>query len=61
MPKFKVFIEKKETFYAIIEADSADSAEEKADNYYDNFDWSEVNGSQNSEILFGETDEETDE
>ena len=60
MPKFKVFIERTETFYAIIEADSAEKAEEAADNYYDNFDWSEVNGSQNSEILFGEA-KETDE
>ena len=39
MPKFKVFAERKETLCAIIEADSAEEAEEYADEYYSDCDW----------------------
>lgn len=60
MKKFKVFAERTEILYVIIEADSAEEAEELADKDYYDYDWSEINGSQYSEILFGEA-EETDE
>ena len=61
MPKFKVFAERTETLCAIIEADSEEEAEELADKNYSDYDWSEVNGSLNTEILYGETEENDDE
>ena len=61
MPKFKVYAERTETLCAIIEADSAEEAEELADKDYDNFDWSDVDGSMSTEILFGDAEEEDDE
>ena len=61
MPKFKVFAERKETLCAIIEADSAEEAEEYADEYYYDCDWSDVDGSMSTEILFGDAEEEEDE
>ena len=38
MPKFKVFAERTETLCAIIEADSAEEAEELADKDYSDYD-----------------------
>ena len=61
MPKFKVFAERTETLCAIIEADSAEEAEELADKDYSNYDWSDVDGSMSTEILFGDAEEEDDE
>lgn len=61
MPKFKVFAERTESLCAIIEADSAEEAEELADKDYDNFDWSDVDGSMSTEILYGDTEEKEDE
>lgn len=61
MPKFKVFAERTETLYAIIEADSAEEAEELADKDYSDYDWSDCDGSMSTEILFGDAAEETDE
>lgn len=61
MPKFKVYAERTETLCAIIEADSAEDAEELADKNYSDYSWSNVDGSLSTEILIGETDEEKDE
>ena len=61
MPKFKVFAERTETLCAIIEADSAEEAEELADKDYSNYDWSDVDGSMSTEIFFGDTEEKEDE
>ena len=61
MQKFKVFAERTETLCAIIEADSEEEAEELADKNYSDYDWSEVNGSLNTEILYGDTEENDDE
>ena len=61
MPKFKVFAERTETLCAIIEADSAEEAEELADKNYSDYDWSDVDGSMSTEIFFGDTEEEDDE
>ena len=61
MKKFKVYAERTETLCAIIEADSAEEAEELADKDYDNFDWSDVDGSMSTEILFGDAKEKEDE
>ena len=61
MPKFKVFAERTETLCAIIEADSEEEAEELADKNYSDYDWSEVDGSLNTEILYGDTEENDDE
>ena len=61
MKKFKVFAERTETLCAIIEADSVEEAEELADKDYDNFDWSDVDGSMSTEILFGDAKEKEDE
>lgn len=60
MPKFKVYAERTETIYTIIEADSAEDAEELADKDYSNYYWSDC-GLLNTEILFGDTEEEDDE
>ena len=61
MPKFKVFAERTETLCAIIEADSAEEAEKYADENYTDCDWSDVDGSMSTEILFGDAEEEDDE
>ena len=61
MKKFKVFAERTESLCAIIEADSAEEAEKYADEYYSDCDWSDVDGSMSTEILFGDTEEEDDE
>ena len=61
MQKFKVYAERTETLCAIIEADSVEEAEELADKDYDNFDWSDVDGSMSTEILFGDAKEKEDE
>ena len=61
MKKFKVFAERTETLCAIIEADSAEEAEKYADEYYSDCDWSDVDGSMSTEILFGYAEEEKDE
>ena len=61
MPKFKVFAERTESLCAIIEADSAEEAEKYADEHYSDCDWSDVDGSMSTEILFGDTEEEDDE
>lgn len=57
MKKFKVFAERTETLCAIIEADSAEDAEELANKYYSNYYWSDC-GLLNTEILFGNAEEE---
>ena len=61
MPKFRVYAERTETLCAIIEADSIEEAEELADKDYSDYDWSDVDGSLNTEILFEEAEEEDDE
>ena len=61
MPKFKVFAKRTETLCAIIEADSAEEAEDYADENYTDCDWSDVDGSMSTEIFFGDTEEEEDE
>ena len=61
MKKFKVYALRTETLCAVIKADSAEEAEEAADKYYSNFDWSDVDGSMSTEILFGDAEEEDDE
>ena len=57
MKKFKVFAERTETLCAIIEADSAEEAEELADEHYSDYEWSDVDGSMSTEILFGDAEE----
>ena len=61
MKKFKVYAERTETLCAIIEADSAEEAEELADKDYSDYDWSDVDGSMSTEILYGDTEEKEDE
>lgn len=61
MPKFKVYAVKTEILCAIIEADSAEEAEELADQNYSYYDWSDVDGSMSTEILFDDAEEEDDE
>lgn len=61
MPKFRVYAKRTEVICATIEADSAEDAEEYADEYYSDCDWSDVDGSMSTEILLGDTEEEDDE
>lgn len=61
MPKFKVYAVRTETICAIIEADDEEEAEILADENYEDYSWSDVDGSLNTEILFGDTEEEEDE
>lgn len=60
MPKFKVYAERTETLCAIIEADSAEKAEEYADENYTDCDWSDCDGSLSTSILFGDAEEDED-
>jgi hypothetical protein len=55
--KFKVFYERKETLYAVIEAKTAEEAEELANTNYSDYDWSECDGALGGEILIGETED----
>jgi hypothetical protein len=57
MATFRVFYERSETEYADIEANSAEEAEELAEDSYSDQDWSYVDGSMNATILTGETEE----
>lgn len=61
MPKFKVYAVKTETICAIIEADDEEEAEILADESYEDYSWSDVDGSLNTEILFGDTEEQEEE
>lgn len=58
MPKFKVYAVRTETICAIIEADDEEEAEILADENYEDYSWSDVDGSLNTEILFGEAEED---
>lgn len=51
MPKFKVFAERVETLYTIVEADSWEDAEEIADTSFDKYQWNEVDGSMTTAVL----------
>ncbi len=44
MKKFKVFAERTEQLYAIVEAETEQEAIELADVNYSNYDWSECDG-----------------
>ena len=57
MKQFKVFYERTETLYAIVEAETAEEAEELADTNYSDYDWSECDGALGGEILIGETED----
>lgn len=57
MPKYQVYSEHKETFYAIVEADSLEDAEELADINYLDYDWNKCDNSLQINVLFGETNE----
>lgn len=61
MPKYKVFYQRVEIEEAIIEAESAEKAEELADNNYSDYSWSACDGTLSGEILDGETEEVEDE
>ena len=56
MKQYKVFYESREIKYAIIEADSAEEAEELADTNFSDYDWDYCDGTLNGEILVGETE-----
>ena len=60
MKQFKVYHERRECEYAIIEANSAEEAEELADSNYSDYNWSYCDGSMNGEILIDETEEYND-
>ena len=51
MPKFKVYAERVETLCTIVEAVSWEDAEEKADTYFDKYQWNEVDGSMTTSVL----------
>ena len=56
MAKYKVFYERREVEYAIIEANSAEEAEELADTDYSSYDWKHCDGTMDGEILVGESE-----
>ena len=56
MKQYKVFYESRETKYAIIEAHSAEEAEELADTNFGEYQWEYCDGSLNGEILIDETE-----
>lgn len=51
--KFKAFYKRTETLYAVIEAETADEAEELADTNFSDYDWNYCDGDLNGEILVG--------
>lgn len=57
MATFRVFYERSEIEYADIEANSAEEAEELAESEYSDYDWSYVDGSMDTNLLIGETEE----
>lgn len=56
MKQYKVFYESREVQYAIIEANSAEEAEELADTNFGEYQWEYYNRSLNGEILIDETE-----
>ena len=60
MAKYRVYHERTEVEYAIIEADSAEEAETLADLAYSNYDWKDCDGPMIGSILIGETIKELD-
>lgn len=61
MKKFKVYYERRECEYIIIEARSAEEAEELADINYSDYNWNDCDGTMEGEILIGATEELKDE
>jgi len=57
MATFRVFYERTKTEYADIKADSAEEAEEFAEENYSDQDWSYVDGSMDKSLLIGATEE----
>jgi hypothetical protein len=57
MATFRVFCERTEIEYADIKANSADEAEELAEDEYSDQNWNYVGGSVSTSILIGETEE----
>ena len=57
MATFRVFYERSETEYADIEANSAKEAEELAEEDYSDQDWNYVDGTMDTNLLIGETEE----
>lgn len=57
MAIFRVFYKRTETEYADIEADSAEEAEELVEEDYSDQDWSYVDGSMDTSLLIGATEE----
>ena len=57
MKTFRVLSVHREYKVAFIEAETAESAENLADDNYDSYDWDEV-GELEAEICFGDTEEE---
>lgn len=53
MPKFKVYAERTESYCTIIEAETEEEAEKLADENYSDYNWSDVDGTLNTEICFG--------
>ena len=56
MKQYKVFYESREVKYAIIEAHSAEEAEELAYTNFGEYQWEYCDGSLNGEILIDETE-----
>ena len=61
MNKYKVFYEQRDLRYAIVKADSAEEAEELADINFNEYDWHYTTINSSGEILYGDTQEQTDE
>jgi hypothetical protein len=57
MKQFKVFYERTEILYTVVEAETAEEAEELADTNYSDYDWFEYDGTLRGEILIGETED----
>lgn len=60
MAKYKIFYERREVEYAIVEANSAKEAEELADTDYSSYDWEYCDGTMDGEVLVGESEDYLD-
>lgn len=61
MKEYKVFYESRDLKYAIVEANSAEEAEELADTNFKQYKWHYATINSSGEILYGDTQEQTDE
>ena len=57
MAKYKVYYVRREVEYTVVEADSAEEAEQLVDDAFADYDWDYCDGTMTGDLLYGETEE----